>query len=784
MVRYVLLTVVVLLMLATNSQGQVPDMDSRMNLRGQVLDKSTEQPIAGAMVTVAFSEPDTTGLAISWSAYLQSLNSFPGQHLENENLVTFSDSEGHFTFIDLPPGQVDLSFPNLGYATLTVGTVVLPNAIVEDVFLLEPMAVNEFEMVVVAQGAEKEVSRQSMSVLEVEKIPGFGGDVIKSLQALPGVARPTMNDPGAVVVRGSGNYDTRFLLDGVDIPLLFHFGGVKSTYNSFSLGGVDLYPGGFGTRYGGCVGGVVELSGRPARNDRWHTILDASLLDVSFQTEGPLGDDFGLTIGARRSFVGELADAALKDNDSVSMAVAPFYWDAIARLDWGRGLDHELFLTFFAASDHMKMIVSDTEGGSPDVDAATDEVAMDLTFSRFILGYDAYIGARIHNELRLAAGRDNNSSHFMGFFRFEGQGPTYNLRDDLAVKWRPDLTSHLGADFVYSPYDYEVEVNGYPESKLEDKEYSDLGFYANLEWRPLLDLVLVPGIRYDYYHHLDEGKVSFRSSARWDYNENRTVSASAGTFNQSPRPMGHSTDPVYGNPDLPPTTASHLTLGHEWRLGDRLSLKIEGYHNTQDLVPAYADTADLNFLPDAEARMYGLEFMLRHESGDGFFGWLAYSLGRSERRFARDPGNEGQWDPSGWSLHDMDQTHHLEAVGSWELGNNWSFGSRVQFVSGVPVTPVLGFTGNQYEFNGDTGEYEIVEGAYNSDRIDPYFRTDLRVEKQFIKRKSTWSIYLDLQNANYFIYNSPEGYTYNYDFSKRESYGWIFIPAFGARVEF
>ena len=91
----------------------------------------------------------------------------------------------------------------------------------------------------------------------------------------------------------------RHRLDGVDIPLLFHFGGIKSTYNSLSLGSVDLYPGGFGTRYGGSIGGIVELKGRPARQDGWRTILNASLLDVSFHTEGQLGKGFGLAVGAR-----------------------------------------------------------------------------------------------------------------------------------------------------------------------------------------------------------------------------------------------------------------------------------------------------------------------------------------------------------------------------------------------------------------------------------------------------------------------------------------------------
>ncbi len=649
---------------------------------------------------------------------------------------------------------------------------------------LDPAPTIEDEIVVYGRRPDHEISTQSLSLEEVQMVPGFAGDVIKSLQALPGVARPTMNDPGAIVVRGSGNYDTRFFLDGVDIPLLFHFGGVKSTYNSLSLGSVSLYPGGFGTRYGGCIGGVVELKGRPAREDQWRTVLDASLLDVSFHTEGPLGKDFGLALGARRSFAGELTSAILENRDDVNMVVAPYYWDAVARLDWNPDPLHQFFMTFFASSDHMKIITPDERHGSPTVSDALDEVAMDLSFQRFILGYDGWWSDRLRNQLRLSAGHDSNSGHVMGQFRFESSGPVYSLRDDLAFNWRPDLISHVGLDLAYTPYNYEVKVLGYPQSKLEDKNFSDLGTYANVQWRPHPDWLITPGLRYDYYHHVDKGKISVRAAARWDYHFQRTFIASAGTYNQSPKPVGQSTDPVYGNPGLPLTTARHLTLGHEWQLGPQLSLKVEGYHNTQDQVPAQADSANVNFLADAEARMYGLECMLRYESDGEFFGWISYSIGRSQRRFARDPGSSDTWSASSWDLSDMDQTHHLEAVGSWEVGRNWSFGSRIQYVSGVPVTPIMGYTGNQYEFDADHGYYVPVEGQYHSDRVEPYFRTDLRIDKRFIKGSTVWTVYLDLQNANYFIYNSPEGYTYNFDHSKRETYGWVMIPALGVRVEF
>lgn len=132
----------------------------------------------------------------------------------------------------------------------------------------------------------------------------------------------------------------------------------------------------------------------------------------------------------------------------------------------------------------------------------------------------------------------------------------------------------------------------------------------------------------------------------------------------------------------------------------------------------------------------------------------------------------------------LDQTHHFEALGSYELGRDWTLGARAQYVSGNPQTPLLSFTGDQYQFDADLGDYVPVYGDYLSDRMEPYVRLDLRVDKTFVRKSTIWKLYLDLQNANYFVYNSPEGYSYNYDFSKRSDYGWIFLPSIGLRVEY
>lgn len=640
------------------------------------------------------------------------------------------------------------------------------------------------EIVVVDHVQEKEVTRQKLNYEEIRVLPGFGGDALKSVQALPGVARPSLLDQGAIVVRGSGQFDTRYFLDGIDIPLLFHYGGVKSTYNSMALASVDLYPGGYNSRYGGCIGGVIEIKGRPGRAEAWRRTIDVSLLDASIMAEGPLGGNASLLFNARRSYAGEVISAALSGNDDVNMAVVPYYWDLVGRLDWWPGVDDHVFFTVFAAKDRLELVFPNENEGSSDVTEATDAIDMDVYFDRFIMGWDRWLAGDLHNELRAAYGKSRERGHVFGYFRFDSDTPIFSLRDELQWTPVPRVRANLGLDVIRAPVDYEVEVVGWPVS-LEDMTFSDQAAYANVELGLGERLTLVPGARYDYYSHLEQGAASLRLTGRYLLNDRHTLTAAVGSYNQAPQPIGHSTDPVYGNPNLPPTLATHVVLGDEWRVSDRLSAKIEGYYGVQSQIPALTDSLDLNFVPDADGRMYGLEMMLRYEHGDRFFGWLSYSLARSERRYARspDPGVTS-WRPGDWLPFEYDQTHHLEAVGSWRLGPRWTVGGRLVFVSGNPVTPNLSFAGGAHEFDADTGEYVPVEGAYLSDRFDPYVRLDTRVERRFGGWGADWAVYLDVQNANYPLYNSPEGYAYNYDYSKRKTYGWILLPALGLKVEF
>ena len=89
------------------------------------------------------------------------------------------------------------------------------------------------ETVVRAARIKKESVQTVIRTEEARRVPGTQGDTLKVVQNLPGVARSALGS-GALIVWGSAPADTRVYVDGVEIPALYHVGGLRSTVNSRS----------------------------------------------------------------------------------------------------------------------------------------------------------------------------------------------------------------------------------------------------------------------------------------------------------------------------------------------------------------------------------------------------------------------------------------------------------------------------------------------------------------------------------------------------------------------
>jgi len=762
------------------------------NLIGVLIEKGTRNPVSDALVVAAVVESTVSDIPVPLDLWLERAGALSGQTRNKNELTTTTDSEGSFSFKALPPGKVILAFPNPGFKLQKATESIEPGVQREVLYRLERETYSEYEIIVYGEVEKKEVAKRSISLAEVKRIPGFGGDAIKVVQALPGVARPSFAS-GEILVRGSANEDSRYFLDGVNLPLLFHFGGVKSVYNSELLEKIDFYPGGFNVRYGGAVGGVIEITSRDAQRDRWHYYTDISTLDAAVRAEGPIGEKSGLALAGRYSYIGPVIETITED---LPTSVVPYYYDALARFDTKLSKNSKLFFSFLSSRDEVEIINRDIRFGSSDISDDGGRGVSDEKFNLGIFGWDHTLSDRFSNSLRMSAGYYNGLGSFFGFSQFNFETVGGYFRNDFITKFREGLTLTTGLDINGSRTDYDLNIMGSFGLRKNSTEMDQVlvGGYSFLEYSPLDGLLIMPGIRYDHYTEIDEGSASARLTTRYEYQSGHTIKGALGNYNQAPKPDGQAIDEAWGNPEIGSTQGTQGTLGYEWKINDILSLDVQGYYNTQSDIPRVtseinpATGSSYNFFDDMDGRMYGAEILFKHEQNERFFGWMTYGISRSERR-APGPTEQStsrphEHDPDEWYLFGRDQTHNLQLLGTWKWPKNWETGFRFRYVTGNPESPLLSMSEDYYIFEADGGSYVNAFGDFYSERIDPFVQLDLRVDKRFIFKNWIMSTYLDVQNVAAFIYQSPEYYEYNYDGSERKAVGLPILPAFGITAEF
>src|SRR6478736_6791178 len=202
----------------------------------------------------------------------------------------------------------------------------------------------------------REPTKHVLAAEEISKIPGTNGDAIRAIGNMPGVARPPGGD-GMLIVRGSSPNDTAVFVDGTEIPMVYHFGGLSSVIPTEMLEKLDFYPGNFGPQYGRATGGIVDVGVRSPRKDRLGGLLQFDLIDGRFLAEGPISKDTRFMIGGRRSWVDAWLGPVLRSGGN-SVSVAPRYYDYQAMLEHDLTRDTSVRVFAFGSDDRLKLLVN------------------------------------------------------------------------------------------------------------------------------------------------------------------------------------------------------------------------------------------------------------------------------------------------------------------------------------------------------------------------------------------------------------------------------------------
>jgi TonB family protein len=703
--------------------------------------------------------------------------------IEGADVSTETDANGRFRLRGLPAGTVRVRLVSPAHHDLNIDEVVEPGRVKEVEYRMNRRRYGAFEAVVRGARDRREVSVHELRVDEIATVPGTQGDVLKVIQDLPGVARAPFG-LGQLLVRGSASQDTKVYLDGIEIPLLFHFGALSSVVSSDAIAGLSFYPGNFAANYGNATGGTVEIQTREPK----HVIHGAGhvdLYDGAAMVEGPIGEGSFL-LSARRSWV----DLALRAVLPAGLTVAPVFYDYQGKYThslWGG--QASLFIN--GSSDTLSIVNNNT--------ATRLSIDSLIHFHRIGARWQRAIAGDWRNDLTLAFGFDGNATTAVDAIKITTDVWSLNLRDTFTYRSSPRFSLELGTDskLRYFSYDQSLPPQSAPgttsggfggggltaspsQTSSASGGWASPGLFATASWAPVPRLHLQPGLRLDVDSRQthDWARVDPRLSIFYDLGPSTIVKAGVGRYSEPPQPQQLTKQ--FGNPDLASQWAMHYSLGLEQKFPFGVDVDVTGYYKsvyaliTQTRLSDATTGDPLNLSNGGHGRSYGLEVMARRQITRGFYGWVSYTLSRSE--VIDDPTVPSY--QYGYHLYQYDQTHILTAIASYQTQHNWTFGTRVRYVSGNPYTPFANAI-----FNADNGGYTCIDGDPNSARAPAFFQADGRIDRRFVYDKWSLTAYLDVQNVTNrgnvearFANSNCQGYS--------SLTGLPFFPTLGLRGEF
>lgn len=642
-----------------------------------------------------------------------------------------------------------------------------------------------FGATAVVEPPPREAARRTLTSEVLTRIPGTRGDALRAVELLPGVGRPAFGG-GNLLVRGAAPGDSEVFLDGSSVPLLYHFGGLTSFYNSTLLDRIDFMPGNFGVRYGRRIGGILEVDPRDPRRDGYHGYVDVNLLDASFVVEGPIGDNVTFAVAARRSYIDFFFNEIVPDG-VFNVVAAPVYYDYQANVVWRPTDSDRIRFFLYGSSDELRLVFSSPSDNDPNVRGNFGIVTQ---FHRGQISWRHLYDQNVEQDVMVSFGWTQLSLGFGEATRLELSTLPVQLRSEWRAQLSPAVRLIGGLDWQYVPTDISfrgaqpTQSEGMPNMAAQAGSRVSLdaeanayrpGLYLESSVRVIPELDVVAGIRVDYFREIQAWTADPRASGRLRLTPTgadvqAALRAGVGAFSQPPE-FAESAVGV-GNPNLDPIRAIHTSFGGDLRLvPQRLSFTLDGfYKHIVDRVVGTAGGVPPFYTNAGIGRIYGLEVGARLEPGSSIplFGFLSYTLMRSERQ-------DGPDQP--WRLFDFDQTHILTAALVWTIGDGWEAGATFRLVSGNPYTPVVGAINDL-----STGVYRPIYGAVNSERNPFFHRLDVRVQKRFEIGDFRLLLYVDVQN----VYNATnrEGVSYNYDYTQSTDIpGLPIIPSLGIRGE-
>lgn len=592
------------------------------------------------------------------------------------------------------------------------------------------------------------------------------------IQSFPGV-QSTPAYRNDIIIRGGGPSETRFYLDGVEVPFINHFatqgasGGPVGVLNADFIREVNFYSGAFPADRGNALSGVLEFYQVDGNSEKlkFQGTLGAS--EVAATLDGPVNEKTTFIFSARRSYL-QLLFSALE------LPFLPTFTDSQFKIKSRIDKKNEITFIGLGAYDVNRLNLK-----IKNPDDQQEYILSQLPESKqwnYTIGA-VYKHFADNSYYTLVASRSHLNNGATKYLENDASAENNKILDysseEIENKLRIENTARLndfkinvGANFDYVTYKNNTQAQRFYNDQIINIKYStDLnlmkwGVFGQISKNVLEErLSLSFGMRADANNYSQSmsnlfKQLSPRFSASYSLTTKWSLNFNTGRYYQLPpyTSLGfkENNELVNKENNLKYINVNHFIAGLEFRPRSTVLFSLEGFwkgysnypYSVNDSISIANKGADFGVVGDEEVtsgsvgRAYGAEFQTRINSPKGFNLNLSYTLVRSEFGITNGPLIASSWDSK----------HLLSATSTIEMKKGWRIGGRWRFVGGLPYTPW------DMEKSALVEAWNLTGGPYydysklNSLRFKPFHQLDVRVDKSYYLKKITLKFYLDIQN--------------------------------------
>ncbi len=721
-------------------------------VRGQVIDKVTQNSLPGATVVVVGTSP----------------------------LVgSTTDVDGNFKLSNIPIGNISLRVSFIGYKEIVLSNIVVNSG--KEVVLSIPLEedITQMDEIVITPDVDKDkplnemaaVSVRTFSVEETRKFAAAVNDPARMVTSYAGVVS-TDDGNNAISIRGNSPYGLLWRMEGIDIPNPNHFsnvgtsGGGVSILSSQLLNNSDFLTGAFPAEYGNALAGVFDLNLRRGNNEKKEFTVQGSFLGTDLAVEGPIAE------GYRGSYLVNYRYSTLSILSNLGVNIG----DAVTNFQ-------DLSYHFYLPTDKVGNFSLFGFGGLSDQkqDAEKDSTKWEEEYYRYNSKYFSNSGAAGMKHV-FNAGTNTFiqssvvwSSTSNGYevlrlddnydpqFEYKRKYDNSKLTTSSVLNHRFNAKNSLRSGVYFNRYFYNLSLRDRNEETqiietplAANSKASTIQLFAQWNYRISEKFTLNAGIHYLQLVDNHSQSLEPRTSLKYKLDEKQSVSIGYGLHSQI-QPIGvyeaEFTD-AQGNVTKPNkgvglNKSHHVVLAYDRAINEHMRVKAETYYQHLFNIAVKDDPSspistlviEEGYITDplvneGTGRNYGLELTLEQ-----FFHNNTYFLFSSSMYDSKYKALDGVLRNTRFNGNfAVSITAGREFL--WAKNRTFGLNIRTIYGGGFRDTPI------DFQRSVQLGQTAYIESLAFTLQQPNYFRSDLRLSLKRNRPKSTSTLSLDIQNVS------------------------------------